>query len=102
VRAFLNALTASKNRERMMTQTTRTAIDRGESGDRFEAPEEYAGYEVRDPLRRKIGSVEKLFVNDNGEPEYVKVKMGLLGFKTILIPVAFATIDKERQILVLQ
>jgi hypothetical protein len=86
----------------MMTQTTRTAIDRGESGDRFEAPEEYAGYEVRDPLRRKIGSVEKLFVNDNGGPEYVKVKMGLLGFKTILIPVAFATIDKERQILVLQ
>jgi hypothetical protein len=50
-----------------MSQTTRTAIDRGESGDRFEAPEEYAGYEVRDPLKRKIGSVEKLFVNYDGE-----------------------------------
>jgi hypothetical protein len=86
----------------MMSQAPRTAIDRGEPDDRLQAPEEYAGYEVRDPLAKKIGNVEKLFVNDNGEPEYVKVKMGLLGFKAVLIPVSFATIDKERQILTLQ
>ena len=85
-----------------MSQSTRMAIDHGESGGRLEALEDCAGYEVRDPLMRKIGSVAKLFVNDDGEPEYINVKMGLLGFKTILIPVAFATIDKERQILVLQ
>ncbi len=60
------------------------------------------GYEVRDPPKRKIGSVEELFVNHDGEPEYVKVNMNLLGFKTVLIPVAFATIDKERRIAVLQ
>jgi len=85
-----------------MSPTTRTATDQGESGNRFEAPEQYARYDVRDPLNRKIGSVQKLFVNDSGEPEYVKVKMGLLGFKTVLIPVTFARIDNERRILMLQ
>jgi hypothetical protein len=85
-----------------MSYTTRTAIDRREPGGRLEAPEEYAGYEVRDPLGHRLGSVEKLFVNDGEEPEYIRVKMGLFGLKSVLIPVTFATIDKERRILVLQ
>jgi hypothetical protein len=85
-----------------MSYTTRTTIDPREPGNRLEAPEEYAGYEVLDPLGHRLGSVEKLFVNDDQEPEYIRVKMGLFGLKTVLIPVTFATIDKERRILVLQ
>ena len=85
-----------------MSYTTRTAIYRREPGGRLEAPEVYAGYEVRDPLGHRLGSVEKLFVNDGEEPEYIKVKMGIFGLKSVLIPVTFATIDKERRILVLQ
>jgi hypothetical protein len=85
-----------------MSYTTRTAIDPREPGDGLEAPEEYAGYEVRDPLGHRLGRVEKLFVNDDEEPEYIRVKMGLFGLKIVLIPVTFVTIDKERRILVLQ
>ena len=86
-----------------MSYTTRsTAIDPREPGDRLEAPEEYAGYEVRDPLGHRLGSVEKLFVNDGEEPEYIRVRMGIFGLKIVLIPVTFVTIDKERRILVLQ
>ena len=85
-----------------MSYTTRTTIDPREPGNRLEAPEECAGYEVLDPLGHRLGSVEKLFVNDDQEPEYIRVKMGLFGLKTVLIPVTFATIDKERRILVLQ
>jgi hypothetical protein len=32
-----------------------------------------AGYAVYDPLGQKIGSTEKVFVNWNQEPEYVRV-----------------------------
>jgi hypothetical protein len=85
-----------------MSYTTRTAIDRREPGGRLEAPEEYAGYEVRDPLGQRLGSVERLFVNDGEEPEYIRVKMGLFGLKSVLIPVTFATIDKKRRIFVLE
>jgi hypothetical protein len=85
-----------------MSYTTRTAIDRRETGGRLEAPEEYAGYEVRDPLGQRLGSVERLFVNDGEEPEYISVKMGLFGLKSVLIPVTFATIDKKRRIFVLE
>src|SRR3712207_3793306 len=63
---------------------------------------EYAGYTVCDPRGRKIGRAEKLFLNGRGEPEYIRVKAGLFGFKTILIPVQTVTADEERLALVLQ
>jgi hypothetical protein len=53
-------------------------------------------------LGQRLGSVERLFVNDGEEPEYIRVKMGLFGLKSVLIPVTFATIDKERRIFVLE
>ncbi len=67
-----------------------------------EAPDRCVGYGVYDPLGKKIGSVEKLFVNENHEPEYVRVKMGFLGTKSVLIPVGFVEIDEERRSLVLK
>lgn len=79
-----------------------TTANRGRREDRLDAPERYEGYAVRDPRGRKIGSVAELFLNAYHEPEYVKVRMGLFGLKTVLIPVTAAVIDGERRSLTLQ
>lgn len=68
----------------------------------IEAPEKCVGYGVYDPLGQKIGRVEKIFVNGNREPEYVRVRMGYFGFKSVLIPVGFVEIDEERRSLMLK
>ncbi len=73
-----------------------------EKGGSIGGPERYAGYAVCDPQGRKIGCAEQFFVNGSGEPEYIRVKMGLLGFKTVLIPVQAVAADEERRTLVLQ
>ena len=70
-----------------------------ERSDRFKALEErYAGYEVYDPQGKKIGKVDDLFVDENDEPEYIGVKMGLFGLKSTLIPARIITnVDEERR-----
>jgi hypothetical protein len=78
-----------------------TTQDRSKFSDRFERPEQYAGYGLCDPQGSRIGRVQKLFVNGSDEPEYIEVKMGLFGLKTALIPVTSVTIDEKRQALVL-
>jgi hypothetical protein len=57
----------------------------------MEASERCTGCGVYDPLRRKIGSVEKLFVNESHKPEYLRVRMGLFGLKSVLSLVDFVT-----------
>jgi uncharacterized protein (TIGR02271 family) len=58
-----------------------------ERSDRFTAIEDrYAGYTVYDPDGDKIGKVDDLFVDENDQPEYIGVKMGLLGTRSTLIP----------------
>ena len=58
-----------------------------ERSDRFTAIEDrYAGYTVYDPDADKIGKVDDLFVDENDQPEYIGVKMGLLGTRSTLIP----------------
>lgn len=79
----------------------RTPDDRGLIS-RIETPERCVGYGVYDPLGQKIGRVEKIFVNENHEPEYVRVRMGLFGTKSVLIPTKFVAIDEERRALVLK
>jgi len=81
---------------------TNTAVNLKETRSRFGMPEEYAGYEVRDPEGRKIGRVKELFVNVHAEPEYVRVRTGVLGLKTFLIPIGFVAVDEERRTLTLQ
>jgi len=73
-----------KHEEREMIQAP--AKHRG-SENPHGAQEEYAGYEVLDPLGQKIGSVEKLFFNRNGGLEYVRVRIGFLFTRHVLIPV---------------
>jgi hypothetical protein len=65
-------------------------------------PEEYAGFWLCDPRERRIGIVEKLFVNWSGEPEYIRVRLGFFGFKSVVLPVQDVVVDEQRRILVLQ
>ncbi len=77
-------------------------LDHGELQERFEAPQAYVGYAVLDAEGRKIGSVQELFVNAIDEPEYVKVKMGLFGLRSALIPVQLVAADTQRRVLLLR
>ncbi len=79
-----------------------TALNSEGTRSRFQTPEEYVGYRVCDPEGRKIGRAKELFANTYGEPEYVRVKMGLLGLRSILIPIGFVAVDEERRTLTLQ
>ncbi len=69
---------------------------------RFLEPQEWAGYEVYDPLGQKIGRAEEIFVNASDEPEYIRVKMGFFGLKSVLIPVHLAAADAERRVIELR
>ncbi len=53
-------------------------------------------------MGQRIGKVEKVFVNGDDEPEYVRVKMGLFGLKSVLIPVVSVSVDKERKAITLE
>src|SRR4028119_2014172 len=64
--------------------------------DRFTAIEDqYADYTVYDRDGEKIGKVDDLFVDENDTPEYIGVKMGLLGTRSTLIPWQIATVDEN-------
>ena len=86
-----------------MSQTaTRTAARGAWPVERFETPQQCAGYRVRDPRGRKIGKLKRLFLNESGGAEYAEVNVGLFGMKTVLIPVQTVTVDTERRFLVLE
>jgi hypothetical protein len=79
-----------------------TAVGHRERGGPDRTAEEYAGYMVCDPQGQRVGRTEEIFLNGRGEPEYIKVKMGYFGFKSIVIPVLSLATDEERRTLVLQ
>ena len=83
-------------------RTPYTTVGRKEPSGSTRTLEECVGYKVCDPRGQKIGRAEKLFLNGSGEPEYIRVKMGLFGFKKVLIPVQTVATDEQRQALVLQ
>jgi hypothetical protein len=77
------------------------AVD-SRSSQRFAGPVEYAGFWLCDPREKRIGMLEKLFLNWSGEPEYIRVRVGIFGFNSDLLPVQDVKVDKQRRILVLQ
>lgn len=77
-------------------------LDSKSSQKKAKGAEEHAGFLLCDPQQKRIGRVEKLFVNVSGEPEYISVRVGFFGLKTILLPVQDVTVDEQRRILVLQ
>src|SRR5918995_5520256 len=72
-------------------------MEREHRSDRFTAIEDqYAGYEVYDRNREKIGKVDDLFVDENDRAEYLGVKMGFLGLEgTSLIPWELTRVNEE-------
>ncbi|MDP9475588.1 MAG: PRC-barrel domain-containing protein [Actinomycetota bacterium] len=74
----------------------------GHQGSQIGAPGSCEGYAICDPRGRKIGSVAEIFFNAFDEPEYINVKMGLFGLKTVLIPVTSVSVDEEQRTLTLQ
>jgi hypothetical protein len=79
-----------------------TTTNRGRPAERFKAPAGYAGYAVLDPEGHKIGVVKELFANGRDEPEYVRVRMGVLGLKSALIPVQLVALDEGSRTITLQ
>jgi len=80
------------------------AVDRRSraSGARSAETKRGAGYAVYDPVGQKIGSTEEVFVNRDGEPVYIRVRIDLLWTRTVLIPVQFVQTDDEGKTLVLK
>jgi uncharacterized protein (TIGR02271 family) len=75
-------------------------MEREGRSDRFTAIEDrFAGYEVFDQAGEKIGKVDDLFVDENDNPEYIGVKMGLLGTRSTLIPMDIVRVNDERHLL---
>ena len=86
-----------------MSQTATRAVGRGAwPVERFETPQQCAGYRVRDPRGRKIGTLKRLFLNGSGGAEYAEVKVGLFRLRTVLIPVQIVSADAQRRFLVLE
>ena len=70
-------------------------------------PEVYAAgrftnYAVYDPLGRKVGRVEKLFVDGGGEAKHVEVRMGIFRLRLVLVPVKGVTVDEQLQAVLLR
>jgi uncharacterized protein (TIGR02271 family) len=64
--------------------------------DRFMAIEDrYADYTVYDRDGDKIGKIDEIFVDESDQPEYIGVKMGLLGLSSTLIPWELCRIDER-------
>ena len=75
-------------------------MERENRDDRLAAvEEEFAGYTVYDEHYEKIGKVDDLFVDENDRPEYLGVKMGLLGLKSTLIPWELVRVNERRQLM---
>jgi uncharacterized protein (TIGR02271 family) len=73
-----------------------TTMEREQRTDRITVPEgHFAGYDVYDQNRQRIGEVEALFLDENDQPEYIGVKVGVLGSQSTLIPMGITTVDEE-------
>lgn len=70
--------------------------DDAEEVDGLPYEERYADYEVYDRDGERLGIVDTLFLDENDQPEYLGLKMGLLGTRSTLLPwAAVAGADEE-------
>lgn len=80
---------------------TPTSAIRKEADNRLEARKSYTDYAVYEPVGKKIGRVKERFVSAEDGVEYLDVKTGLLGLRSLLVPTAAVVVDGKRRILVL-
>ena len=74
-----------------LEQNTTTQTEGGE--DRSVGLRWCEGCTLLDPLGQMLGHVERIFCNRAGQPQYVRIRAGLLGKKLVLIPVMDVAID---------
>jgi hypothetical protein len=63
---------------------------------------EFSGWELRDPLGRRVGRVSRVFVDPSGRAVRVEVAMGPLGARQILLPVDGVGVDRGDRALFLR
>jgi hypothetical protein len=61
-----------------------------------------AGYELQDPLGRRVGLVEQIFADSVGIPKCVAVRQGFFKRRPLLIPVRAIAVNDERRTVVLR
>jgi PRC-barrel domain len=85
-------------------EMTHPALDDRSTASRSatSTPKRCADYTVYDPLGQKIGSVEEVYVDREGGPEYIRVRMRFFGRKSLLIPVQFVETDEQQRTLTVQ
>jgi hypothetical protein len=66
---------------------------------RSTAPEGHTGYAVYDTVGQKLGTAERVFVNHDGEPAYIRIRTGFFGTRVVLIPVQFVETDEKELVL---
>ncbi|QIN83934.1 hypothetical protein GBA63_15740 [Rubrobacter tropicus] len=71
-------------------------------GDRSVGLEYCKDYGLLDPLGQEVGRVDRVFGNGNGDPQYVRVRVGIFGQRLVLIPVLEVAVDHERRSLTLR
>ena len=72
------------------------------SGESSASSKRASGYAVFHILGQKIGRAEEVFVNRDGEPGYIRIRLGFFGMKSVLIPVQFVETDEKKETLVLK
>jgi hypothetical protein len=67
----------------------------------YRASSTFSGWELRDPLGRRVGRVSRVFVDPSGYAVQMEVAMGPLGTRTVLLPVEGVRVDRENRALFL-
>jgi hypothetical protein len=61
----------------------------------------YAGWELRDPLGRRVGRVSRVFLAHPGRSVHVEVSLGPFGKRTVLLPVEGFRVDRDARVIYL-
>jgi hypothetical protein len=72
---------------------TREIVDRAGPGEDSVGSRSCEGYWLLDPLGQRLGRIERIFCNLDGDPRYVRIRTGFLGRRLALIPVADVAVD---------
>ena len=67
----------------------------------YRAVRMFAGWELRDPLGRRIGRVSRVFLARTGRSAHVEVVLGPFGKRTVLLPVEGFRVDRDARVIYL-
>ena len=66
-------------------------------GTGYREAETFAGWELRDSLGTRVGRVSRVLVDEAGRAAQVEVALGPFGTRTVLLPVAGVSVDRENR-----